>query len=93
MHEKSYPSSDEDQSLLVRRRSFERSQSAQRRLRPGDRQREKGGGRKKESEKDATLLSDSRENGTTRSSRKSVDHVISVRFISGDFGMEKCWDP
>src|SRR5712691_1223935 len=58
LHEKSYPSSDEDQSLLVRRRSFERSQRAQRGLRPGDRQREKGGGRKKESEKDATLLSD-----------------------------------
>src|SRR5258708_10702106 len=32
LHEKSYPSSDEDQSLLVRRRSFERSQRAQRRL-------------------------------------------------------------
>src|SRR5437868_5648353 len=32
LHEKSYPSSDEDQSLLVRRRSFECSQRAQRRL-------------------------------------------------------------
>src|SRR6266566_7757885 len=30
LHENSYPSSDEDQSLLVRRRSFERSQRAQR---------------------------------------------------------------